>query len=71
MKSICNKSPLTLLKKNGKYHKDITVEIITKKRLEENLDLLLNDNSHSAKDIKDMETELKNVEEILLQIRED
>eukprot|EP00957_Ditylum_brightwellii_P076814 5839058-Ditylum_brightwellii.AAC.1 len=71
MKSICDKSPLTLLKKIITYHEDITINIITKKELDANLDLSLNDNSCSAKDIKDMEKELENVEEILQQIRED
>eukprot|EP00957_Ditylum_brightwellii_P070400 5348680-Ditylum_brightwellii.AAC.1 len=71
MKSICDKSPLILLKKIDTYHKDITIKIITKKELEKNLNLSLTENSRSAKDIKDMETELENVEEILQQIRED
>eukprot|EP00957_Ditylum_brightwellii_P001111 88471-Ditylum_brightwellii.AAC.1 len=52
------------------YHENITIEIITKKELEDNLNLSLNDNFCSAKDIKDMEMELKNIEEILQQIRE-
>eukprot|EP00957_Ditylum_brightwellii_P178964 13633018-Ditylum_brightwellii.AAC.1 len=69
MKSICDKSPIIPLK-ISMYHKDITIKIITKKYLEENLDLYLNDNSYNTKDIKDMGTELVIIEGILQQIRE-